>query len=238
MKSVWHIKALKDDVFKLYGEVQCNALSEPLNSIFENQEFSRFHYAEIQRHLQEHMVGKNSAHDYVRLILTEDADVLNKEHEFKLAYRANVFALLKNLHSVTDFLAHVLYYSFGLNLRSDTLIKSDRINLYRTKKSLEKVGVPDALMNLLILLTEHEDYIYLHDLVNHTKHRSNILSKLTYDANKTGVDIYQTTFLPFEKHDSVTVNEFLHREYDRQSELVVRIGQQINHVVRGLVEKV
>lgn len=233
----WHINELKSDVSKLYNEGQRKALDESLNSIFENQEFSRFHYAEIQRRLQEHMIGKNSSYDYVRLILTEDVDVLNAEHEFNLAYRANVFALLKNLHSVTDFLAHVLYYSFGLNIRPDTSIRLDKLNLYHTKNSLEKVGVPEALMNLLIFLTKHEDYVYLKDLVNHTKHRSNILSKLTYDPNKTGTDIYQMTFLPFENHGSVIVNEFLHREYNRQSELIIDIGQQINYAVRGLLTK-
>jgi len=233
----WHINELKLNVSKLYGEAQRKVLDESLDSIFENQDFSRFHYAEVQRRLQEHMIGKSSSHDYVRLILTEDKDVLNAEYEFNLAYRANVFALLKNLHSVTDFLAHVIYYSFGLNTRRDTSIQLDKLNLYHTKKSLEKVGVPDSLMNLLISLTEHDDYVYLKDLVNHTKHRSNILSKLTYDSNKTGTDIYQMAFLPFEKHGSVAVNEFLHREYNRQSELIIDIGQQINHSVRCLLAK-
>ncbi|ELI5882933.1 hypothetical protein ACVW8L_004513 [Vibrio parahaemolyticus] len=233
----WYIKELKDDVSELYGVEQRQALSISLDSIFENQEFARFHYAEVQRLIQEHMEGKNSARDYCKLVLTTDVETLNAEHEFKLAYRANVFALLKNLHSITDFLAHVLYYAFGLNLCNHTFIEPGRLNLYYTKKSLEKVEVTDELKALIDSLTHHDDYQYLKDLVNHTKHRSNILSKLTYDLNQVGEDIYNVSFLPFEKYGTVAVNEYLHREYYRQSSIVIEIGQHINRAVKSVLTK-
>ncbi|WP_156111734.1 hypothetical protein [Vibrio navarrensis] len=233
----WYIKDLKDYVSELYGEEQRQALSSSLDSIFENQDFARFHYAEVQRLIKEHMEGKNPAYDYVKLMLATDAETLNAEFEFKLAYRANVFALLKNLHSISDFLAHVLYYAFGLNLCKQTFIKPDQLNLYHTKKSLEKIQITDELKALIDSLTNHNDYRYLRDLVNHTKHRSNILSRLTYDSNQVGEDVYQVSFLPFENYGTVAVNEYLHREYDRQSSIVIEIGQHINHAVKSVLTK-
>lgn len=229
----WYIKELKDDVFELYGEEQRQSLSISLDSIFENHDFAHFHYAEVQRLIKGHMEGKKPAHDYIKLMLATDAETLNAEFEFELAYRANVFALLKNLHSISDFLAHVLYYAFGLNLCKQTIIEPGKLNLYYTKKSLEKIQITDELKALINSLTNHDDYRYLRDLVNHTKHRSNILSRLTYDSNQFGEGVYQVSFLPFENYGIVAVNEYLHREYDRQSSIVIKIGQHINNVVKN-----
>ncbi|MFA0630253.1 hypothetical protein AB4589_21155 [Vibrio sp. 10N.222.49.A3] len=91
----WYIKDLKDYVSGLYGEEQQQALSISLDSIFENQDFARFHYAEVQRLIKGHMEERNPAYDYVKLMLATDAETLNAEFEFKLAYRANVFANTK-----------------------------------------------------------------------------------------------------------------------------------------------
>ncbi len=204
-----------------------------MDSIFENQDFARFHYAEVQRLIKGHMEGKNPTYDYVKLTLATDEETLNAEFEFELAYRANVFALLKNLHSISDFLAHVLYYAFGLDLCYQTSITPEKLNLYYTKKSLEKIKITDELKALINSLTNHEDYHYLKDLVNHTKHRSNILSRLTYDSNQVGEDVYQVSFLPFKNYGTVAVNEYLHREYERQSSIVIEIGQHINHAVKS-----
>ncbi|WP_025738948.1 hypothetical protein [Salinivibrio socompensis] len=110
---------------------------------FENQDFARFHYAEVQRLIKGHMEGKNPTYDYVKLTLATDEETLNAEFEFELAYRANVFALLKNLHSISDFLAHVLYYAFGLDLCYQTSITPEKLNLYYTKKSLEKIKITE-----------------------------------------------------------------------------------------------
>ncbi|WP_025672951.1 hypothetical protein [Salinivibrio socompensis] len=55
----WYIKELKDNVSELYGEEQAKALSIALDSIFENQDFARFHYAEVQRLIKGHMAGRD-----------------------------------------------------------------------------------------------------------------------------------------------------------------------------------
>ncbi|EKO3567008.1 hypothetical protein P0E95_003402 [Vibrio metschnikovii] len=231
----WNIKELKNSVALLFGSEQSDKLAAPLDSIRENFEFSRYHYEEIQRLLRQHMEGKSSARDYFKLVFTKDTNVLDSQDDFKVAYRANVFALLKNLHSVTDFLAHVLYYSFGLNLEKDTQIEPKNLNLFHTKKSLEKASISNDLLINLYELTTHEDYVYLKDLVNYTKHRSNILYDFRYSMKHSGSKIYQFSFLPFSKHESVLVDEYLNREYRRQNELVNKIGRQISCLIEDML---
>ncbi|BCK05129.1 hypothetical protein VCSRO162_3320 [Vibrio cholerae] len=228
---IWHIKELKADVTALFGREQTSALSSSLDSIFENYDFARYHYSEIKRLINNHMLGKKYPAEYLMLALTTDAEVLNAEIEFKLAYRANVFALLKNLHSISDFLAHVVYYSFGLNHDKSTSIECDKLNLYQVKKSLEKRKELCDILASLETLTNHSDYKYLRDVVNHTKHRSNILSDFTYDPNQHGEGIYQISFKPFGIHGEVSVNDYLNREYNRENALIIELGNKLNQSV-------
>ncbi|NVK71994.1 MAG: hypothetical protein HWE24_00835 [Oceanospirillaceae bacterium] len=235
----WKIKQLKDDVCLLFDEEQAKKLSPSLDSIFENQDFSRFHYFEVQRLIEEHMKGKNSARDYMRLVLTNDKDTLNSEYEFKTGCRANIFALLKNLHSITDFLAHVLYFSFGLDRLNTTKIDPKILNLYRVKKKIkEHLDTPNLLV-LLDHLTENSDYKYLRDIVNHSKHRSNIMSQLKYDLQKHGKDIYKISIFAFsidgKSYNAREASDFLNSEYNRQSELVIEIGNEINKTVTNML---
>lgn len=237
----WYLKDLRDDVLCLYGEEQLVKLNSSLESIFENHDFSRYHYAEIQRLIESHMEGKDPCSDYVRLVLDTDSGTRNSEYEFSLAYRANVLALLKNLHSVNDFLAHTVYFSLGLNLGAKCVIAPRALTLYQVKKKLKLVDGTEQLLSLLNDLTEYPDNIYLKDFVNYTKHRANIMSRITYDSNKFGKDIYQIFIVDFDgddgKHESRLVDNFLNSEYERQNELVMRIGNEINEIVKSVLTR-
>lgn len=232
----WSIKNLRDDIYCLYGEEQLAELNSSLESIFENHDFSRYHYAEIQRLIESHMIGKDPYYDYVRLIIDTDSETRDSEHEFSLAYRANVLALLKNLHSINDFLAHTIYFALGLNFNSKHVISPRALTLYKVKQKLKYVDGVEQLLQLLYSLTEHPDNIYLKELVNYTKHRANIMSQITYDSNKTGKDIYQISIVEFEgdvrKYKPRLVDDFLSSEYNRQNGLIIRIGNEINDIVK------
>lgn len=219
----------------LFGREQASLLSSSLASIFENYDFARYHYQEVKRLINNHMTGKEHPSEYVMLVLTRDIQVLNSEQEFKLAYRANVLALLKNLHSISDFLAHVIYYAFGLNIDKNTFIESEKLNLYQVKRSLKKRKEFSEILDVLEQLTNHHDYNYLKKIVNYTKHRSNILSNHSYDPNKCGEEIYKFSFKPFDLYGEVPVNDFLNREYNRENALIIELGNMLNQTVSGML---
>jgi hypothetical protein len=167
----WSILDLKTKVLEKYGEEQINLLTPSLESIFENQEFSRFHYSEFQRFIDSHVDGKNSSKDYIGLVITNYHDVKNEEHEFKIACKANVMALVRSLHSISDLLAHTIYYSLGLNLSTQTKLTPRKISLYNIKKKLKFVEGSSLLSKELKVFSTHTDFEYLDSLVNHSKHR-------------------------------------------------------------------
>ena len=231
----WSIINLKNTITEMFGKDQINLVEPSLESIFENQDFSRFHYSELQRLITSHVDGKNSSEDYFKLVMTNDNDVKNDEYEFKIACKANIMAFVRSLHSNADLLAHTIYYSLGLNLSKETELNPRQINIFNIKTKLEKMQGTCSLINELNNLTDHKDFKYLNSLVNHSKHRANISSNLTYQLKNTGKSIYQFFFQKFEydkiNYEEQSTDSFLNREYDRQSEAVIVIGNTINECV-------
>lgn len=231
----WSLKALKDNISILYGDEQIKLVSPSLDSIFENQEFARYHYSELNRLVKEHMEGLDGAHDYVDLILTNDNDIRNSEYDYGISYKANIMALVRNLHSINDLLAHTIYFSLGLNLIKKTHINPRCLNLYQVKEKLKHIKSAAGLIIDLERMMSHEDSKYLNSLVNHSKHRANIAPKLTYELNNSGAGIYKFLFQEFE-YDDITyeaklADPFLNSMYDRQSQLIIEIGNKINLLV-------
>ena len=231
----WSIKELEDNIAKLFGDEQVKLVSPSLQSIFENQDFARYHYTEVNRLIKEHMDGKSAGDDYISLVLTNDNETRNSEYYFGISYKANIMALVKSLHSITDLLAHTIYYSLGLNLAKKTKIKPRNLNLYQVKEKLNHCSDSKGLISELMNLTNHENYRYLNALVNHSKHRSNITSKLTYALKESGADIYKLSFHSFkydgDNYDHEPVDSYIKNEFDRQSELIIKIGNKINKLV-------
>jgi hypothetical protein len=231
----WSLKALKENIYTLYGDEQLKLVSPSLDSIFENQDFVRYHYSELNRLVKEHMEGIDGAHDYVDLILTNEIDILNKQYDYGISYKANIMALVRNLHSINDLLAHTIYFSLGLNLIKKTQIKPRCLNLYQVKEKLKHIKNATGLISDLEKMMSHEDNQYLNSLVNHSKHRANIAPKLSYELNNSGADIYKFSFQEFE-YDDITYEKkladpFLNSMYDHQSQLIIEIGNKINLLV-------
>ena len=182
----WSLVDLKNTISDLYGREQVKLISPSLESIFQNQDFARYHYSELNRLVEEHFDVLDDKQNYLKLILTNDADVRNKEHDYGIAYKANIMALLKNLHSISDLLAHTIYFALGLNLKAQTKINPRYLNLQKVADKLTNINGASDLVNELNALTSHEDSIYLNCLVNHSKHSSNIAPNLSYELEKNG----------------------------------------------------
>lgn len=228
----WSTQDLKNSIRDMFNEDQVSLANASLESIFQNLEFSRYHYMELERLINSHLSGISTEADYFHLVITNDSDVLNKEDEFKTACKANIMAFLRSIHCNADLLAHVIYYSLGLNLNLKTKLNPKYLNLKKVKEKLIEINRSEVLIEALDKLTNHHDYIYLNGLVNHTKHRANITSNLNYEIVKKGKDVYKFHFPPFEyddeKYEKKSVYSFLHSEFDRQYEQIIEIGNKVN----------
>lgn len=233
----WSLMDLKNTITDSYGGEQVKLISPSLESIFQNQDFARYHYSELNRLVEEHFEGLEDKQDYLKLILTNDADVRNKEHNYGIAYKANIMALLKNLHSISDLLAHAIYFALGLNLKEQTRINPKYLNLKKVIDKLVNINGASDLVDDLNALTSHEDNIYLNSLVNHSKHRSNIVPNLSYELEKTGIDAYKFSFQEFDygeiSYGSKLVKPFLKNMYNYQSKSIINIGNKLNSLAKN-----
>jgi hypothetical protein len=231
----WDQPELQNLLEARYGKGHQEIAFKSLDSIFQNQGFSRYHYSEINRLILDHMKENESEKDYFHLRMSRDVAVRDSESIFSLSCKAHIISLLRHLHCSPDLLAHTIYYCLGLNLNEESFLEASKVTLYQVKKILKRETEYIHLLKLINCFTNGNDYKYLQDWGNHTKHRANIVPNLSYRIVAEGKEIYNFKFEPFsfkgKEHPTVSVMGFLNREYDRQGEQIILIGVEINKLV-------
>jgi hypothetical protein len=229
--ATWDLKELKDHIEKKYGEKQKNLSTRSLDSIFENQDFARYHYTEVKRLITEHMSGKETEKDYFRLVMSTDKTVRESEYQFSTSCKAHIISLLRHLHSIPDLLSHVIYFCLGFNIDNKNHLDDNKISLYNVKKLLQKDKKYQDLLESLLILTDSDDFRYLKVLGNHTKHRANVIPKLSYSLEFKGEKVYKFSFEAFNEYPQKPAVDFLNNEFNRGSEQIIIIGNKINKLV-------
>jgi len=229
----WEIGKLKKVTIELYGDEKGKLLAKALDSIFENLDFAIFHHTELKQLIESHSENKSKPQDYFKLVFTNDLDVLNDEHYFKVACKAHILAILRCLHCTPDLLAHVIYYS--LNLVAIKPLGERNITLFHVKELLRERLIFPKILALLHEFSSNKDYLHFIALINHTKHRSNITPQLTYSlvepVNKAHKFNFESFYYDKKKYPQVDSLDFLHQSYDYLSENVIAIGCHINQII-------
>lgn len=214
-----------------YGKDQLKITTRSLDSIFENQDFAKYHYFEIKKLISGHLDSGKTGKDYFQLVMSTDSNVRESEEQFSTSCKAHIISLLRNMHSIPDLLAHVVYFCLGFNINSETSLDESKVSLFNVKKILENNPKYRKLLELLTCLSVNDDFKYLKDLGNYTKHRANVIPKLSYSMEHEGEDVYKFTFEAFKKYPETPAIKFLNREYNRESEQIIIIGNTINELV-------
>lgn len=228
----WNLSQLRDNVATQHGDAQREHLSPSLNSIVDRQLYARFHFQEASRILKEVLEDRDDQSVLIDLVFGADREA---HHEFANSRKfaeAHITACLQSLHSLSDILAHAIYYALGLNLDDATKLRPSRIYLYKVRPL-----IPAGKMSTLIQeLVEHADYRYLGDIVNHSKHRSVVQTPYSLDVTGTATRPHGLKFAAFtydgRAHPARWVASFVESEYNRQSVLTTDIGELLNELVR------
>ena len=142
-------------------------------------------------------------------------------------------AFLQSLHSLSDIMAHAIYFALGLNLNKATRLPPKRIYLQQVRALLS----PGEMTTRLQELIDHEDYRYLADIVNHSKHRSVVQTPYSVDATGCDTQPHGLKFAAFAYDDRAYparwADPVMESEYNRQSALITRIGELLNELVRS-----
>ncbi len=226
--AIWNLKQLRDAVEHRYGKDQRLAISPSLDSIEQRQGFASYHYHEAFRIIREATSTQNDDMQIMLLIFGADEEASRKFKWAGFQAAAHITACVQSMHTVADMLAHSLYYAFGMNLDDKKALAPHKIGIRPVSRRL-----PDGqVKSRLDALVEDDSFIYLSALTNHSKHRSMVKTNYSLDLTGEAASSHGLKFSGFEydgqRHSERWVKPTLESEYNRQSGLIVDIGQALN----------
>lgn len=234
-KAVWNLVELRRNVEVKFGRAQLELLRPCLDSVVSRQHYASYHYHEAKKRFDAILgISADEESLFMRMLGTEDADGESyRQNEWEAG--AHVLACVQSLHALADTLGHAIYFSLGMNLVKKTALGERQINLQSVIDKLAGEFSGRTLVVLLKSLINDDDYTYLSDLVNHSKHRSVVRASVQIDM--TGAQSHGLIFASFRRgdvhHPQRRVKELLTAEYDRQARLLVSIGQTLNLSVQS-----
>lgn len=229
--SSWDLSQLRRSVERLYGRAQRIAISPSLDSIDQRRNYASYHYHEAFRVMKDATCAHESDMELMMLIMGAIDDEASQEFKWaSFQASAHIIACVQSMHTYSDLLAHSIYYAFGMNLYENPL-KARQIGMNKVFQLLPSGEVKKQVS----VLINHADFSYLSAVTNHSKHRSIVEATYSLDLTSDPVSSHGLKFSGFE-YDGKTYSErwvksILESEYNRQAELVVRIGQAINAAV-------
>jgi len=220
----------KDAVEKKHGIANKTKLAPCLNSIEERRKFSRYHYMTAINAIDRVLKDKNDEIELIDLILDINHEDRDAFEECKFIACANIIACIQSIHSISDILSHVIYYSLNLkNAKYDSDISLNKILKWLKCTEFQ------YLVSLLEELTNNTNYNYLSALVNYSKHCSVISTNFNVNLKKQGNEMKELKFITFNSKGvcylSHLAPDFLTEEFHRQIKLINETLNELNRSV-------
>ena len=226
--SRWDLKQLRESVESLYGRSQRKAISPSIDSIEQRRGFASYHYLEALRVMKEATSAHESDMEIMLLMMDADEEASREFRWASFQAAAHITACVQSMHCIADMLAHTLYYAYGMNLDQEKVLDAHRVGIRSVSQRLPEGAVKDQLKTLV----EHESFLYLSALTNHSKHRSMVKASYTLDLTGEAAASHGLKFSGFEygieEFTERWVRPTLEAEYNRQATLIISIGQALN----------
>ena len=116
MSTIWSIKDTENHILRIYGETQLALVRHSLQSIELKRLYAHYHYHEAKKLFANFMQEELKTKHPIEVLLTNTQE----QEECRIKVEANVLACISNMHTIPDTFAHIIYYTFGLNLDSNT----------------------------------------------------------------------------------------------------------------------
>lgn len=220
------------------SEEDISKLERAISSIRETQMLCSYHYHTLQALLDEHMGNNPTESDLFRSRFSVDAEVNNKDSEFILGCRANIIAIVRTLHALSDIVGFVIYLGLGLNLHHRTRLNDSKISLYHVKEKLKTLPRYMGLVSLLNQLTNNSNYKHLSRLSNQTKHSTIVRALSHFNLKEKGIERYQFIFEEIEtqpggkeKFPETSAIPLIKNEFKRQNDIVMDILHCLDKVI-------
>lgn len=233
MHTSWDLKALRDQVERLFGQLQREAIGPSINSIVERRTFARYHYGEAKRLFDEALAKHEDGISLVGLVLGAYDKEPGEFEWTRIQASAHVNACVHSMHAIADILGHVLYLGLGMNRHAATELGTRQTNIFTVRDKLPT----GPIKRLVGELVDHPNFAYLSALNNTSKHRS--IVALPYSVDMTGEDEeghglkFGAFHYEYTEYPQRWVRPFLKEEYQRQEALIMQIGHALNADLAG-----
>jgi hypothetical protein len=219
----WDLKSLKKDVENLFGVEQRSIAEKSIKSFCLRQDYARYHFTEAMQRMK--AIMKDGETGLCMQMLTGDNEYLRNEFEAG----AHTMACIQSIHSLSDILSTAIYYSMGLNLDPRTSINPKRLYLSVLNQKLTQIISASKIAALISQILKHQDYEYVANVVNESKHSSVIAARVTMDFTTNENELrFEAFFRDGVRIPPRGVAGVLQKEFTRQSLLMISVGNEVN----------
>ena len=177
----WSLEATKNAVSARFGDSQAERLWDSLQSIHKRKYIAGYHFHEYKRLISEKLDPKLAVKHPLELMFAPDDDERQSIHTLRLQVVAHVLACMQSMHALGDTLAFAIAYSLGFN-QGDNGLQDSKIGIDSVLQRLESDVLCHEIHRALRGIHTNSEFIYLADIVNHSKHRSVIAVDFHFDA--------------------------------------------------------
>lgn len=232
----WDIELTRQNVHRLFGSDQLELAKPCLRSVIDRQTYARIHYQDARSKIDSYTQSalQNSSLFEVTFC---DSEAWVDFNIFIREVGAHLTACVQSIHAVPDILAHAIYYCLGLNSTSGSL-KPREICAASVMKRLKRDPEFASIIAILNSLISTSTFAHLAALCNQAKHRSIVFPSLNEDLTGTREKQHMVVFPAFvyenDSYPQVFADDFIAAEYERSSQCVIAIGNELNVVLQRL----
>jgi hypothetical protein len=231
----WSLEETRELVQARYGRPQLELVRPSLQSLGERQGYAGYHFHEARGLVDSWVSTRLTEVSLLQIVVGDDEEAVSEFNTLMLKTGAHVLACVQSMHATADILAHVVYFSLGMN-RAGLPIPEVKISLRSVIDRTKSDPRTKSICCLLRDLSSGGGFHHLAALSNLGKHRSIVRPALNEDWTGKAPERHTLKFPPFtykNKHyPEVAVKEFLEAEYSRNSHLVVATGNAVNDYLR------
>lgn len=234
-ESYWDIKGFRELIKQRLPHKVSKQIEISLEAIIWKNNLCKYHIEEYRQ-----IVQKSYTNDTEQIVQTTGkilhmAARTEEGKDYFLALfiaEAHIIAFAQALHSIADIMAHVIYFSLGMES-----FRNDQISLHNVHELMKKKNTAPEIIERISNYRESEQFQYLHAFVNTTKHKSLVPLSFSVELfnEKHGLRFGEFTYRTLEPYPSKWADELVEADYKRLLSWIQEMGElMINFLINNV----
>jgi hypothetical protein len=230
----WNMKRLVEFCNVTFGKPKGELVSNVLVSLMWKLNLVRYHADESKEAITR-LLGDRKDVDPTEIVdlILEQGSGSEKGKSFyrmQFAAEANLIACAQSLHSMADIFGQVIYISLDLDNTLPKPIPKRMQYLHAVNDCMKKNSIGLSITMKLDELLESQEYCYLKDFMNVTKHRSLVPARYTVTFGAEALHGLQISRFSYDGRDYETKwsDDFLNKDVFSVQQKIIEAGILVN----------